>query len=136
MADLDVLLQIPRLSKVLLRVGKNYDVSGVMNAIVMAVVNCEGAQDEELAAKLQGSLEKLLKQKGLLNLKTQYQIISSLLQFLVEHPSNPEQKHSHGKTTAEKILELLKSLDSQCYNQTILYHLKQTQDTDQKNRLR
>ena len=69
-ADLDVLLQIPRLSKVVLRVGKNYDISGVMNAIVMAVVKCEGTQEEDLADKLQGSLEKLLIQKSLLNLKT------------------------------------------------------------------
>jgi len=69
-ADLDVLLQIPRLSKVMLRVGKNYDISGLMNAIVMAIVKCEGSQEEDLADKLQGSLEKLLKQNNLLNLKT------------------------------------------------------------------
>ena len=35
-----------------------------------------------------------------------------------------------------KFLKLFKEMDSQSYNQTILYHLKQTQDEDQKQKLK
>ena len=42
MSDVDILLQIPRLPRVLQRVAKNFDISRILEAIVMAVVRWEG----------------------------------------------------------------------------------------------
>jgi len=99
-SDVDTLLQIPRLPRVLQRVARNFDISRILEAIVMAVVRWEGMKEEEKASKLQGSIEKLLKQKDLLNLKAFYMIITSLLHFLMERPDHQEQNQSKSKSMA------------------------------------
>jgi hypothetical protein len=113
--DMKILIKIPK--KVIAKVSVDYDISLFIKALVLSSLNSE---------ELFLTLSKLIKNLDL-NLKCQFMILSALLNFIVE---NDESK------IAMNFLKLFKEMDSQSYNQTILYHLKQTQDEDQKQKLK
>jgi len=63
-----------------------------------------------------------------MTLKINFTVISCILQHLLQTTDQED--------TALNLLKLIEESDPQAYNQTVLYHLKQTQDPEQKAKLR
>ena len=100
-----LLHKIPK--RVISKVSSDYDISLLVKAIVMSSMKSES---------LYTTTAKLLKNLKL-NLRCQFMVLSSVLNFIVENENSE---------IAKNFLKLFKEMDSQSYNQTILYHLKQT----------
>lgn len=120
--DLAILLDVPRFAKIVQRLSQSHDVSLLLRALVDSTMTDEVDQaDNELCLKVQ----KILKMKNLMNLKCHFLVTTSILNHILYNESSQSQDAAN-----RGLLDLMKEIDSQSYNQTLLYSLKQTQDKE------
>ena len=91
---------MPRISKIIAKTSKVHDISQLLRAFVETVISSE-VQSESV-----NQVKKILKSKDLVNLKTQFLIVSSILNHLLEDPENCQEE------VAKSLLNLLKEADS------------------------
>ena len=75
---------------------------------------------ESNESELGGLVEKFMKVKDLLNMKTTYGAINCILSHLINSTENEDK--------CLRLLKIVESLNAEVYNQIILHHLRQTTD--------